>query len=275
MDSYNNHECYQYDNGIFSPLSTNVITEIGVTFTVNGEAWLSTLCTPVYLEAMAVGFLFNEGLIKSRDEIADVRVCAEKTNIDIWTTHRIAKPTVWRKTSGCTGGVTSLISELSIDQYSHSSSNGVVLTPEEISELIAALLHHQELYRASGGVHTSLLTDGKENWISAEDIGRHNSLDKLAGRLLLENIKLEHRVLLTTGRISSEMLQKSARMKASVVISRTSPSTLSIELADHFGITLIGYARRNRFNIYTHPKRILGLAADTIRAKAERENSKL
>jgi FdhD protein len=93
----------------------------------------------------------------------------------------------------------------------------------------------------------------------AEDIGRHNTLDKIAGWILLKGIDLSQRFLLTTGRISSEMLQKAARLSASVVISRTSPSSLSIQLADAFGITLIGYARRNRFNIYTHPRRITSL----------------
>jgi FdhD protein len=123
--------------------------------------------------------------------------------------------------------------------------------------LINQLFESQQLYRTSGGVHTSALCDGQRIQIVAEDIGRHNTLDKIAGRCLLEGISLPRRILLTTGRISSEMLQKSARLKASIVISRTSPSSLSIELAQKWGITLIGYARRNRFNIYTHPERIL------------------
>jgi FdhD protein len=92
--------------------------------------------------------------------------------------------------------------------------------------------------------------------VIAEDIGRHNSVDKIAGKCLLEDIRMSRKFLLTTGRISSEMLQKSSRIGASIVVSRTSPSSLSIELADRFGITLIGYARRDRFNVYTHPDRI-------------------
>ena len=90
-----------------------------------------------------------------------------------------------------------------------------------------------------------------------EDIGRHNTLDKIAGRCLIENIHLTNKILLTTGRISSEMLQKAARLKAAILVSRTSPSSLSIALANQVGITLIGYARRNGFNVYSHPQRVL------------------
>jgi len=98
-------------------------------------------------------------------------------------------------------------------------------------------------------------SDGKQIVLVAEDIGRHNTLDKLAGMCLLQNSWPEPRILITTGRISSEMLQKAARMGAPILISRTSPSSLSIEMAERYGITLIGYARRQRFNVYTHPQR--------------------
>jgi len=135
--------------------------------------------------------------------------------------------------------------------------NGAPLSARQVSELIDQLFDSQNLYRKSGGVHTSALSDGLKIHVISEDIGRHNTLDKIAGRCLLEEIHLARRVLLTTGRISSEMLQKAARLGAAVVISRTSPSSLSIKLAERFGITLIGYARRTGFRLYTHPERIL------------------
>jgi FdhD protein len=93
--------------------------------------------------------------------------------------------------------------------------------------------------------------------VSAEDIGRHNTLDKIAGKCLREAIQIPNGVVLSTGRISSEMLQKSARLGAAVVVSRTAASSLAIQLAESWGITLIGYARRERFNVYTHPERII------------------
>jgi len=256
---------YQYTSGQIESIRSDVIVETPVSLTVNGEHWLTFMCTPVHLEAMAVGFLFNEGLIESIDEIADVRLCAAGDNVDIWTYLPLVKPEQWRRTTGCTGGMTSV----GFHHQGEHHSNGGTLPAHSIAELVAQLFESQELYRTSGGVHTSALSDGSRIVISAEDIGRHNTLDKLAGRLLLEMIHLPRKIILSTGRISSEMLQKSDRMGVSIVISRTSPSSLSIELAETLDITLIGYARRNRFNIYTHPQRVILPSMSDIVSKDE------
>jgi FdhD protein len=93
-------------------------------------------------------------------------------------------------------------------------------------------------------------------YIHAEDIGRHNTIDKIAGQYLIQQPVLERKIIVTTGRISSEMLYKSARLGAAAVVSRTSPTMLSVELAAAAGITLVGYARRNQFNVYTHPEQL-------------------
>ena len=139
--------------------------------------------------------------------------------------------------------------------------DGPQLAPEAIGELVEQLFESQSLYRETGGVHTSLLSDGENVVVAAEDIGRHNTLDKIAGLCLLRNIWPNIRILITTGRISSEMLQKAARLRAPVLISRTSPSSLSIEMAQRYGITLVGYARRQRFNVYSNAGRVGLLAA--------------
>ena len=130
------------------------------------------------------------------------------------------------------------------------------LAPEAIGQLVEQLFGSQALYRETGGVHTSLLSDGEKVVVTAEDIGRHNTLDKIAGICLLQEKWPDTRILITTGRISSEMLQKAARLQVPILISRTSPSSLSIEMAHRYGITLIGYARRQRFNVYSHPRRV-------------------
>ncbi len=247
----------QYQGDEIETIDVEVIVEKSVSLTVNGEVWLAFMCTPIDLEAMAAGFLFNEGLIQAKEEIISVRACESGDNVDVWLDHSLEKPENWRRTSGCTGGVTSVDEKVAKDAHGiPAERDGIILTPGQIGALVAQLFEAQDLYRHSGGVHTSALSNGKEICAVAEDIGRHNTLDKIAGRCLLEEIAPEQRILLTTGRISSEMMQKANRLGASVVISRTSPSSLSIEMAENWGITLIGYAHRNRFNVYTHPERI-------------------
>jgi FdhD protein len=230
------------------------IVETPVSLTVNGEVWLTFMCTPIDLEAMAVGFLYNEGVIERMNEVEDVRVCEHGDNVDVWLNRSVEQPRSWRRTSGCTGGVTAvdLLARPNI------SFNGgqPKFRPEAIGSLVDQLFESQELYRETGGVHTSILSDGEKVLLSAEDIGRHNTLDKISGLCLMKNVWPETRILITTGRISSEMLQKAARLQTPILISRTSPSSLSIEMAKRYGITLIGYARRQRFNVYTHPQRV-------------------
>ena len=246
------YERYEFKK--WKPLDAETIVESPVSLTVNGKVWLTFMCTPVNLEAMAVGFLYNEGVLESVEEVADVRICEHGDNIDIWLNRSVEQPQSWRRTSGCTGGVTAVDALARVDVAFDGDQPKV--PPEAIGQLVESLFESQELYRETGGVHTSALSDGERIVIAAEDIGRHNTLDKIAGLCLMNNIWPETRILITTGRISSEMLQKAARLKAPILISRTSPSSLSIEMADRYGITLIGYARRDRFNVYTNSQRI-------------------
>ncbi|HWQ82975.1 MAG TPA: formate dehydrogenase accessory sulfurtransferase FdhD [Anaerolineales bacterium] len=251
----------QYVSGIWKPLSSEVITEQPVSLTVNGEVWLTLMCTPIDLEALATGFLYNEGFIQGTEDVADVRVCDNQENVDVWLTQAVEKPRQWRRTTGCTGGVTSI----STEYKGRPVVNGGIISPQKVCQLVARLFDVQDLYRKSGGVHTSALSDGEQILITAEDIGRHNTLDKIAGKLLMASLQPQRRILLTTGRISSEMLQKAGRINASILISRTSPSSLSIQMAERQGITLIGYARRNQFNVYTHPERMENILASEDR----------
>jgi len=243
----------RYSAGKWETLGRNVIVETPVSLTVNGEVLITLMCTPTDLEALAVGFLYNEGILKDKQEIEFVQVCKHEDNVDIWLKHAIEHPKQWRRTSGCTGGASAII----LEKIKPELINGFVLAPSAINLMVDALSEAQILYRKVGGVHTSILSDGKRAVVTAEDVGRHNSLDKIAGRCLLDDIKLPRRILATTGRISSEMIQKAARIGSSVVISRTSASSLSVDLAEKWGITMIGYARPQQFLVYTHAERIL------------------
>lgn len=230
-----------------------LIVEKPVELYVNGILWITFMCTPNLLRALAVGFLYNEGVIESAEQVVEFHICENREIVDVWLGHHAEKPKEWKRTSGCTGGYTAL----DLDELNLEVANDFALEADRVRHLVESLFESQDLYKKTGGVHTSILTDGDQMILSAEDIGRHNSLDKIAGLYLLEGEKFNKKILLSTGRISSDMLQKGARIGAAVVISRTSPTSMSVKLAERWGITLIGYARRNRFNIYTHPDRII------------------
>lgn len=244
----------RYEFQKWEPFDSETIVEMPVSLTINGVPWLTFMCTPVDLEALAVGFLYNEGVIQSMTEVVDVHLCEHGDNVDVWLDHAVEQPQSWRRTSGCTGGVTAvdLLARPDVSFVPQHPRFG----PEAIGHLVEMLFEVQDLYRETGGVHSSALSDGERVLVSAEDIGRHNTLDKIAGLCVMKNVWPETRILITTGRISSEMLQKAARLRAPILISRTSPSSLSIEMAERYGITLIGYARRQRFNVYTNAQRV-------------------
>ena len=234
--------------------NAETIVETPVSLTVNSEVWLTFMCTPVHLEELAVGFLYNEGVIESMDEVENVHLCEHGDNVDVWLNRSVSQPASWRRTSGCTGGVTAV--DLLAKPNVSFDGNRLEVQPEAIGDLVEMLFESQSLYRETGGVHTSALSDGEKILLAAEDIGRHNTLDKIAGLCLMNGVESQNRILVTTGRISSEMLQKAARLGVPILISRTSPSSLSIEMAERYGITLIGYARRHRFNVYSNGERV-------------------
>lgn len=246
----------QYASGNWKQSDSGVIVEQSVTLTVNGKAWITLQCTPVDLEVLAVGFLFNEGLIHTAQEIHLVEICASSENVDVWLSHKVDPPKQWRRISGCSGGVTAA----KVDQERQTAVDAIpfCLPPERVCSLINQLLDEQGLYRQVRGVHASALSDGERLLVVMEDVGRHNTIDKISGhRLLFPNEgNATPAVLLTTGRISSDMLQKAQRIGAVVVISRSSPTSLSVQMAEQQGITLIGYAHRDHFNLYTHPERV-------------------
>lgn len=242
----------KYQQGTWQTMDAHVIVESPISLSVNSVYWLSFLCTPTSPDALAVGFLFNEGIIKSLQEVVAVDICDQGSSIDVWIDRYVEKPADWRRTTGCSGGFTS-VGQVPHLPYQEKTKT---LCPEQIGVLMGLFLEKQDLYRLTRGVHSSALSDGASILLNTEDIGRHNTLDKLAGLMLQTNLAPDQKIILTTGRISSEMLQKSARIGAEIVISRTAANNTSIRLAEESGITLIGYARRNEFNLYAHPERI-------------------
>jgi len=244
---------YRYDNGRFEQFERPVVCEQPLTIFVNGVEMATFLCTPEKLDDLTVGFLAFEGFIHGPHEIRELDVDAEAGVVDVVLTTSVVKPTRRIFTSGCGMGLTFT---LRLSHYAPLADD-LCLAPEDIFPLMRQMFDGAVMYNASRGIHAAALSDTQQVLLLAEDVGRHNALDKILGAALLKAIPTAGRILLTSGRISSEMLRKGAHMGTPFLISRTSPTTLSIEAAKRLGITLIGYVRRQSFNVYTHPERLL------------------
>jgi len=231
------------------PTTTDVVREALVRLHVNGQEWAMLMCTPRQLDLLALGFLHNEGIVASMKDVRRVVVCPSGACVEVWLRDANRElPTARILTSGCGGGVT--FNDLTSEAQPVLSD--VTVTPQQIGQLMFKLQEGQR-YR---GVHTSALADGDALLATATDVGRHNTIDKLCGLCLVEGILTEDRILLTTGRVSSEMLNKAARMRIPIVASRTSPTTLSLALAEAWHVTLVGYVRRDSLNVYTGLARV-------------------
>ena len=244
---------YRYENGVFGQFERPVVREQPLTITVNGVELATFLCTPVNLDYLVTGFLCFEGIIAGPGDIRWLDVDADNGAVAVELAVPLVQPQKRVFTSGCGMGLTFSIGA---SHYPPLLSE-LTLTPEDIFPLMRQLFDGAGMYRASRGIHAAALSDGDRIVLLAEDVGRHNALDKILGEALTRGIPTQGGVLLTTGRISSEMLRKGAHMGTPFLISRTSPTTLSIEAAKRLGVTVIGYVRRNSFNVYTHPERLL------------------
>src|SRR5438094_1914878 len=247
--------------GRVSEVAADVVREQPLTIHVNGEKFLTLLCSPMMLEALVVGYLWMEKVIGDVEEIARVEVSPVDGRADVTLTHPVTLPTERILTSGCGGGITFRIDHRLFPRL-HSTLR---VAPETLAlrmrELFAAAIH----YRASRGIHGAALSDGERLLVVAEDVGRHNAVDKVKGEALMRGIPTEDRVLLSTGRVSSEMLLKAARMGVPLVASRTSPTEMAVALAEQLNVTVCGYVRGDSLNLYAGSALLLGEGAVVAR----------
>jgi len=244
---------YHQYRGEWEEIQAEVIEEGFVTIFVNGRELATLMCTPRDPLQLALGFLANEDFIQSYEQVEISHVCAGGGCVDIWLSHPVwDQPRRRIITSGCGGGLT--FADLAAHQLPVTSD--ITISPEKIGELMVQLQSQDSLYARARGVHTSALSDGRQLILVAEDVGRHSTIDRLRGECLRRGIDPKGMILLATGRISSEMINKAVKMGCPVVASRTSPTSMSVGLAREWNITLCGYVRRNRMNVYAHPQRL-------------------
>lgn len=234
-----------------------VVKEFLFTIFLNGQELATLLCSPGNLQYLAIGFLASEGLIKSRDEIKKIEVddWLGTAHIEIEKGDKIDDSFFTKRliTSGCGGGAT-FYSVADADTPKVESA--VKISPDEVFALASKFQHRSQLYLATHGVHSAALADRKDILIFSEDIGRHNAIDKIFGQCLWEDIPTNDRIIISSGRISSEILRKVSKRGIPIIISLSVPTSLGLKTADKLGITLIGSVRGKKMNTYTNSWRV-------------------
>ena len=231
-----------------------VIQERTVCLHVNGQALTAFMCTPMDLEALALGFLRAEGLIAGLADVALVELIHGGACLDVWLRGDVTLPDWAIRTSGCSGGVT--FDDLTAQR--DPLPPGPPVMAQQIIDRYFDLRQAETLYPLSRGVHASALATPDRLLLVAEDVGRHNTLDKLWGMAMQQEIDPTGCLILTTGRISAEMLGKATKMGVPIIASRTSPTSRSLVLAAAWHMAVIGYIRRDSFRLYTAGQRIVG-----------------
>ena len=245
-----------------------VVTEIPLTVFLNDTEVATLLTCDFECKLLAVGFLFAEGFVQGKEELSGVFESTERKVVRVYTEDkREPDPGKGVITTGCGGG----------RSYARYDLEALEIEPMEgtlrvSSEIIFALMRRLQtqslLFTETGGVHSCALAevDGADDlaWstrggqiiLMKEDIGRHNAMDRILGTCLLEDIPLEDKIMLTSGRASSEIVFKAGRGRVPILVSRSAPTDLAIRIAEQAGITLVGFVRGRRMNVYAHSERI-------------------
>jgi FdhD protein len=244
----------RYSNGTLEPKTIQLAKEVPYTVFVNDREILSIATLPTHLRELFVGFLVSEGVLLRLDELKECSVdhAARIVRIELDVPdERIEK--VERKgmlTSGCAGGVIFSV-EAALEPRNDDHTPITVPTSSVLKRMLE-LDTYQGTYAITRGVHAASVATLSETLVILEDLGRHNAVDKIAGHCFLNSIETRDKLLLTTGRITSEVLTKAARSHFPIVISRSSASAMAVNMAKQSGIDVVTYVRGGRFNYFPH-----------------------
>ena len=236
-----------------------VVKELPLTIILNNQELVTLLCSPKELKNLAIGFLSSEGLLNSKDEIKKVIVDEQRGVVRVETKEdkEFADELVFKRliTSGCGRGASFYSAADAQGQIKVESQIGI--SALEVFTLAKEFQHRSQIYRTTGGVHSAAFCNTKSILVFSEDIGRHNAIDKIFGECVLKDIPTDDHIIITSGRISSEILLKVAKRNIPILISKSAPTNLGVKLANDLGITLIGFVRGERMNVYANGWRVL------------------
>jgi FdhD protein len=234
-----------------------VVIESHLTIVFNNRELVTLLCSPEELEFLAIGFLASEGLLSTKADISKIALDSERGAVEVSTRVSGEFPEdIFSKrlivSSGGKGRSAQITPRGQAKIQSH-----INISPADVLNLVKTFVERSELFQATGGLHSAALCDTEKMLLFSEDIGRHNAIDKVFGECILKDIRTDDRIMITSGRISSEILLKVAKRNIPILISKSPPTNLGVKLAEGVGITLIGFARGERMNIYTNGWRVV------------------
>ncbi len=251
----------RYEQGHIHIAEDEVVTEWPITIVLNGEEFATLVCSPDYIEDLAIGYLASEGVLTDYPSLSDLSydnrtgtVYADIEGVDAWIKESGSKRYL---TSCCGKSRQSFVFYGDARTTRAIQSRKVRLAYTDCLEMMGAMQTKSELFKATGGVHNAALFEQDGTLVLTRmDIGRHNALDKLYGYCLRNNMAMEGKVLAFSGRVSSEVLLKAAKMRCEVLLSKSAATDLAIELAEELGITIVGFIRNGSLNVYSHPDRL-------------------
>ena len=235
-----------------------VIREKPVTLYLNGKEIVTLLCAGHHLDELAAGFLYAEGFLQAPEDILGIDIDNEAGTVKLSATEDASiAERLWQKrtiSSGCAKGS---LFYYSLDALlSKPVKSDIRLVAASVVDRLEDLNHLSQTYRLTHGVHNTALADQDRIILFRDDIGRHNAVDMIVGHVFMNHIPLADKMLLTTGRLTSELLIKAAKVNMPVLVSRNAATSLAVELAASLGVILIGYARAGKFTVYNGQDRI-------------------
>ena len=248
-------------DGSASTGERSLAEEVPVAFSYDGATHAVLMATPDDLEDFAVGFTYTEGIITTPAEIAELATVsvADGIVLRMWLTGDRSDAFAARRRrfvgpAGC--GMCGLESLAEANRAIPAASCDLTVSRQDIVEAVAALPAIQQLNLQTRAVHAAAFWQPGRSPVLREDVGRHNALDKLAGALLRTGSSAAEGIIVLTSRISVELVQKAGMMGAAIIVGVSAPTALAVRTAEATGLTVVGVARDDGFEVFTHPERI-------------------
>lgn len=256
MEVSSKYKIIRFRNGEKLELDDEVVNELTLSLSISFKNLTTMICSPSDLEDLTAGYLLSSGIITDANPLLELKFESSKSIMHIeLKDNSVIKDMIFSKLRpvGCGAG-TLLFAKSGMRPL---QADRVRISKEKISEIMNEFNRSSDVFKRTGGVHSAAVTDGEKILVTREDIGRHNAFDKAVGSLYLSKEKINDKIMLTSGRISSEIMLKMILCGMPVIISRSAPTTGALELAEKYGITTIGFARSTNFNVYTHYERVV------------------